>query len=340
MRRHTKNEGKTFSAALDSTVKEAEASLCLRRKEMAQAWDDLDKGWQDLRNRMAEVGIAKPLASDERIAWLNVGGSLVNVHRSILEGERGPSAAPWALADVLASVWDKRLPRDSEGRTVLDESPACVKHLVHTRPGKDGDLGEALQINVLADDEKPNLSHVLRALGPQVPAIGMTAVTGQRAERATIAGMTVSGGSTVFDANNINRLIATIQGWCPGQPHELVLLYRASRDGWTSHAFDARCGADSPSTITLIRVKSEGGSESSDSIVGGFSSIPRSGGYLCSGSSDSPGAFLFMLEDGVSGMPPFQPVKWDISERHKHRAVFVYARYGPAFGRGHALRVK
>lgn len=341
MHRHNKNEGERFSAALDSTIKEAEASLCLRRKEMAQAWDDLDKGWQDLRNRMAEVGITKPVASDERIAWLNVGGSLVNVHYSVFEGKRGSSVAPWALADLFVSVWDKRLPRDSEGRTVLDESPACIKHLVHSRlqsPGEDGGLDEALHEYALADDEKPNLSYVFRALGPQEPAIGMTE-SGRSTVEASVAGMTVTGGSTVLDANNVNRLTATIQGWFPTQPNEMTLLYRASRDGWTPDAFDARCGADSPSTITLIRVQSEG-SESRDSIVGGFSNIPWSGGTFRSRACDSPGAFLFMLEDGrMSRMAPFQPVKWHVFLNHLNVAVIVSARHGPAFGRGD-LRVE
>ncbi|CAM9716727.1 unnamed protein product, partial [Pylaiella littoralis] len=87
--------------------------LGLRRKEIAREWDSLDAGWKTLEQRMVKLGIVKPLASDEGIAWLNVGGSQVNVHHSAFEGNKASSLA-WTLADLFAGAWDKRLPRDSE----------------------------------------------------------------------------------------------------------------------------------------------------------------------------------------------------------------------------------
>lgn len=317
MHRCNKNEGKQFSAALDATVNETEALLSLRRKQMTEGWDGVDKGWQDLENRMAEVGITKPLVSDGRIAWLNVGGSLVSGLHSVFEGKKGP--APWILADVLfAGVWDERLPRDSEGLVVLDESPACVKHLIHTSlksSGKGGDLEGALHDDTFAYDEKPNLSHVSRAL--QGPVIGMV----------------VTGGSTVFEPNNVDRLTAIIRGWYPEQqqPNELQLLYRASRHGWTGLSFHDRCGSDNSSTITLFRVKSRG-SEKRDVIVGGFSSISWTGrGY-----HESPGAFLFMLEDG--GVTPSRTVKWSVKDHCTEMAVETSRDGGPAFGEASGFR--
>lgn len=80
---------------------------------------------------MVTIGIVKPLASDdEGIASLNVGGSHVQAHSPVFQG-KGGSRASWALTDVFAGMWDKRLPRDSDGCILLDVSPACVKHLVH-----------------------------------------------------------------------------------------------------------------------------------------------------------------------------------------------------------------
>lgn len=131
---------------------------------------------------MAVVGITEPVAFDERIAWLNVGGLRLNIAQSVFEGKKGSPAAPWSLAGVFAAVWDKRLPRDSEGRTVLDESPACVKHLVHTHlksQGKDSNLDGAPHVDtLLADDEQPNVPWVSRLLGLQGSVIGM-AETGE-----------------------------------------------------------------------------------------------------------------------------------------------------------------
>lgn len=120
--------------------------------------------------------------------------------------------------------------------------------------------------------------------------------------------MTLNGGSTVFEANQARALAATIQGWCPGHPRGLDLLYRASRDGWTCQAFQDKSGHSSP-TLTLVRVKA-GSGDTCDSVVGGFSSVSWNA-VLPGTYGNSPGAFLFMLKDGSgSGPDTFQPVKW------------------------------
>ncbi|CAM9628859.1 unnamed protein product, partial [Ectocarpus fasciculatus] len=36
-----------------------------------------------------------------------------------------------AFGALVGGVWDKRVPRDSDGRIVLDESPTCLKHIIH-----------------------------------------------------------------------------------------------------------------------------------------------------------------------------------------------------------------
>ncbi|CAM9747256.1 unnamed protein product, partial [Ectocarpus sp. 6 AP-2014] len=37
-----------------------------------------------------------------------------------------------AFGPLVGGVWDKRVPRDADGRIVLDESPACLKHIIRT----------------------------------------------------------------------------------------------------------------------------------------------------------------------------------------------------------------
>ncbi|CBJ28923.1 hypothetical protein Esi_0124_0029 [Ectocarpus siliculosus] len=37
-----------------------------------------------------------------------------------------------AFGALVGGVWDKRVPRDADGRIVLDESPTCLKHIIHT----------------------------------------------------------------------------------------------------------------------------------------------------------------------------------------------------------------
>ncbi|CAM9717215.1 unnamed protein product [Pylaiella littoralis] len=322
MFRRRANEHKSFTAAVDFYAREVEAALSRRHKEMGQEWDDLDKGWQDLNNAMAKVGIAKPSESCTGSSlWLNVGGSPLAIQRSVLKS-KDECSVTCILAHLFGGgTWDKRLPRDAGGRIVLDESPACIKHILHefVKTCGRGELHVA-QDNDFPTDEDNYLFYVSRVL--RLPE--------------SVIGMAVDGGSTVLEGTNISRLTAIIRGWCPGQPNGLELLYRASRDGWRSSTFRSRCANHGPSTITLVRVRSQG-NDISDSVVGGFSSVPwaaKSSDYQA-----SPGAFLFMLKDGSVGseFPPSRPVKWGIKGGQGHGAVISSQITGPAFGGGHDL---
>lgn len=318
------NENSTFAATVGAYTKEMESSLGQRRKEMAQAWDDLDQGWIELEQRMKELGITAPSATNEGLVQLNVGGSHVNVRRSVL-GANKESRAVSTLGRMFEGVWDKRLPRDSDGRIVLDESPACVKHLIHVLLERSGTGTDSLgSKDVFAVDEAPLLPYVARALGLSgiCPEIGMV----------------VDGGSTVLEPNELGPLTTILQGWCPFESKRLELVYRASRDGWTTHDFYDRCGDNTPWSFTLIRVLSQD-IDGNDSVVGGFSSVPWTPSEQVL--TPSPGAFLFMLKDGaVDGSSTFRPVKWGIKPGHAKHAVSRSSGTGPAFGKPPNLRVR
>ncbi|CAN0099674.1 unnamed protein product [Ectocarpus sp. 8 AP-2014] len=329
MLRFQSNEKETFSEILEASARETNDMLSHRRKVMDQAWDDIDEGWQALQEHMTEVGITKPLDSKEGMVMLNVGGSLLAFRRSVFEGKGKGSTS--ALGNLCEAKWDKRVPRDSDGRIVLDESPTCVKHLFHdllTPPSSA--QGTIVREDDFARDETPDLlRYTARVLG----------LSGRLAP----IGMSIAGGTTIFEPHEASRLTAVVQGWCPGHPGRLELLYRASRDGWNSTAFQATCGDDSPSTVTFFRVKRQG-TGGTDSIVGGFSSVPwTSTGVLNYCFTASPGAFLFMLKDGEesgSGSAPFQPMKWGIKDGPAgNDAVCRGPAYGPVFGKGFDLTV-
>lgn len=102
-----------------------------RQAAMSQEWGKLDQGWADLERKMSEVGISMRSPATPDPVLLNVEGSDVYVPRFVLEGTQESSAA-WTLGDLFGGgVWDKRLPRDSDGQVFLDESPACFQHLIH-----------------------------------------------------------------------------------------------------------------------------------------------------------------------------------------------------------------
>ncbi|CAM9090794.1 unnamed protein product [Ectocarpus fasciculatus] len=308
------NENDTFSATVNAYSKEMEAALSQRRKEMSQAWEDVDRDWHELNQSRINAGITKPSGSQEGMVRLNVGGSHLNFRRCVLDGKK-ESSATWALANLFESVWDDRLPRDSDGRIVLDESPACVKHLIHSLIESSGATSGCLSRGeALAPDEMLYLPHVARALGlsAYIP----------------LQGMEVVGGTSILSRGEVGELTATLQGWCPGNPNTMQLLYRATRDGWSPYPFHAGCGNNSPNTITLIRVGA------SSSIVGGFSSVPWSApAYGGDAVMSSLGAFIFMLKDGdMRGPNSFQPVKWSKRDTNGGYDVVVGASRGPHFG--------
>lgn len=272
---------------------------------MNKAWDDLDKRSKALEQRMLEVGITKPAGSEEELLRFNVGGAPVTIRRSALEG-RG------YLGCLLESVWDNRLPRDSDGFIVLDQSPTCVKCAIHTLVNLSV-VGPSGMAKLTPDDglpphEKSYLPYVASALG--------------LAEHLRV--------SAVLEHDEFGPVRATILDLCPGKPFGLELVYRASRDGWAPEYFFRKCGDDSPSTVTLYRV-SNTGRETRDSVVGGFSSVPWTPATGPSFRS-SPGAFLFMLKDGAWHRPASpQPVKWDIKEDCEGRELYCDFGTGPCF---------
>ena len=304
------NAKRTFSDAFDANVAETEASFRQRRNVMNSAWDDLDEHSKALGQRMAALGISKPAGPEEEMLRLNVGGTAVNIRRSALQG-RG------YLGRLFESVWDERLPRDADGLIVLDHSPKCVKHVIHTLLSSRDDAGSATKKRQSGDglpaDEKAYFPYL-------ATAIGLT----------DWLPITVTGGSTVLTPDELLTMPSIIQGWCPGRPSGLELVYRATRDGWTPQAFHARCGNDSPSTITLYRV----GHATNSAVVGGFSSVSWAPEAQVPDFRSSPGAFLFMLTGVITwhNTTKFQPAKWDIREGHTGHAVFGGPGVGPYFG--------
>ncbi|CAN0122240.1 unnamed protein product, partial [Hapterophycus canaliculatus] len=226
------------------------------------AWSALDQGWDALQKRMGEEGIvSEPATKVDGALSLNLGGSVINVCRSVLaEGGKDEVSMPH-LSNLISTEWDNRLPRDTDDCIVIDESPICMKYLIYKLLERSGTaMGMA---GLSFDDELPldqmaYMPHVSRVLGlpKNMPVVGMVLVPG----------------STTLEPEEVGPLTATLKEWCPGKPARMELLYRASRDGWTSVAFHSRCGNHSPSTITLFRVSNDD-RDAAESVVGGFSSV-------------------------------------------------------------------
>ncbi|CAN0266589.1 unnamed protein product, partial [Laminaria digitata] len=208
------------------------------------------------------------------------------------------------LGALLEGVWGEgRIPRDAEGRIVLDESPVCMTHIIHnmlsgraTSPVAAGLPESAVRAAALATDEAPCLvytAHVVglpRCVPPHPHYVSMI------------------GGSTVLEPFEVAPLGAKIREWVGGSTAEqMTLLYRATRDGFdtTSCKPPGAYRGDSSSssrahTVSLIRVSSGEGNGDVDSVVGAYSILPWGGGVASKKYSIPKETFVFMLKDGRS----------------------------------------
>ncbi len=101
-----------------------------------------------------------------------------------------------------------------------------------------------------------------------------------------------------------------------------ILLYRATRDGFTSQAFHSKCDGKG-NTITIIK-------NNLDYVFGGYASSAwnSSNDYI-----NDPNAFLFSLRRaGVSFKEKF-------TVKHAHFALNGKPDYGPTFGGGHDIHI-
>lgn len=234
------------------------------------------------------------------------------------------------------------LPRPTHhNQTVLDESPTCVKHLIHallkggcskkaaattTCRDRGSRLAAAAPAAVAADEEAYLLyiSHVL----------GLSDVI---AANPKTQGMKVKGGIAIGSPLQLPRWSRMLQGWLPGHPAGLSLLYRASRDGFATAPFQRRVRGVRE-TITLIRVRS--GNGCIDSVVGGYTDIelvPREIGFE-TGNRSSSAAFLFLLHSPDEGSS-FKPAerKWSVRQGEDDVCAVHWPDTtddcaGPAFG--------
>lgn len=323
-----------FRETTDAYTNDLEAAVQQRRIEIDAAWNCVDRGWTELEKRMVAVGVAPVTSAEDSMLRLNVGGSHVNVWRSALS--RAPGVEGSTLAALFEGQWDHRLPRDVNGRVVLDESPSCFKYMIKSfveNPRTAAAVCGNTDINdmppspeSLKPHDEPYFWHMLHFLG---------------LDMKDPRGMALDGGSTTMGPVERKPFLRVLRTWCPGGALELV--YRASRDGYLPFNFHAKCGRLLP-TLTLVRVTPGEPGSTADTVVGGYSINPWAPpsksngqhGYRC-----SPTAFVLMLKDGSQAgadrKSHFQHAKWDIRPAsktvdHRNNANYCSTTQGPSFG--------
>jgi len=124
--------------------------------------------------------------------------------------------------------------------------------------------------------------------------------------------------STLLDKLQ-RKLVADWVGW-----GKASLLYKATRDGFASLVFHAKCDNKGP---TLMVIRSTGGY-----IFGGYTSQSwdSSGVYKI-----APGSFLFTITNPNS----IPPTKYLLTNESHANAIYCGQGYGPTFGGGHDLHI-
>ena len=316
-----------FPKSVDEYTQPVERLLQLRRAEMDAAWGTLEEEWAAHNERMVSVGLA-PRTDEEGMVKLNVGGLNVNVSWRLLAVAEGFEDS--VLGALLEGDWAQgRIPRDGDGRIVLDESPTCIKHIVvHTTLRANGracsllaGLPQRAASSAVAIDEAPCLVYAAHVMG----------LAGSMP--AHLQYLKINGGCTTLEPFEIAPFTANIREWVGGSTDELTLIYRATRDGFGREEFRARCNKHSPETVSLIRVSS-GQENDDDSVVGGRTCSPW---VNASGSRQQilDHTFVFMLKDGsATRRDLWRPLKWNTNPEHLHDFFNVHRSDGPYFGAG------
>ncbi|CAM9438483.1 unnamed protein product [Laminaria digitata] len=300
-----------FPQSADEYTQPMEPTLQRRRAEMDEAWGKLEEGCAANNERMAEVGL-RPRTNEEGVIKLNVGGSNVTVCWHLLAESEGFEDS--VLGELLWGVWGKeQIPRDADGRIVLDESPMCIKHIFAQTTRRAINSGRPVRVEVglpersassaMASDEVPCLMYTAHVMGlpESMPTYHPKYVN-------------MSGSSTILETFEIAPFGAKIREWVGGSAAQMTLIYRATRDGFDAPLVNPKGREDRTHTVSLIRVKrGKGDNDDDDSIVGGYSVLPWADGVP--GQTEqmvTAESFIFMLKDGsATGKDLNKPIKWD-----------------------------
>ena len=313
-----------FARSADEYALEVMRLLRRRRADMDETWGELEEGWHAHNERMVKLGLSSR-TSNEGAVKLNVGGSDVTVSWHLLAEAVGFKDS--TLGALLEGTWDEgRIPRDVHGRIVLDESPTCIKDLIHamiTGRSSAGAVGilESASNRAVSIDKVQGLIYTAHVMGlpGYIPAHPDY--------------VKINGGSTILEPYEIGQFSATIRNWVGGSTDEMTLIYRATRDGFDNESFKTRCNEYSPETVSVIRVRSGKGNTHEDSVVGSYSVVPL-GDKMWKKGWALGDMFVFMLTDGRAAPKKVldTPVKWHPSPDSADANVRVTRSNGACFG--------
>ncbi len=249
--------------------------------------------------------------SDDDLVEINAGGRIIVAKRGCLLN--GPL---WEA--LFSGRWDKKLPLDDSGRVFFDVNPEAVQYIV-----------DAMNENVISSLEEQQTSEVLinfcksfNALGDHICQQLMILINIMAEDKPLFESNICSPSCPTRNCNS-----RTIGYWlrCQGLGGaEINLLYRGSRDGFSSDDFHSKCD-NKGHTLVIIETETGG-------LVGGYTDAEWGKGepfmdYLLATANKS---FLFAI--GLSELGEHHETwKSDLKPEAKH-GIATNKQCGPVFG--------
>ncbi len=137
--------------------------------------------------------------------------------------------------------------------------------------------------------------------------------------QSTTGTLVIGSSETLFDSTIIKNATQLVNLVEFSQNDNLVLLYRASRDGFSASNFHQKCDYK---TNTLVIIKSTSGN-----VFGGYTEASWDGDWY----KQDPSAFLFSLTNKDN-----TPVKLKQKENNQY-SIMAWPNSGPRFGNGHDI---
>jgi hypothetical protein len=213
-----------------------------------------------------------------------------------------PSSPPWAPTHMIAAPWP------------LSLAPWPGPHLTLPPPSQLLSLAPARYLqsyesHASVSDLRGRGFSIEHVVESQIPCISSEEMRAWALEVGYFMGL--AGSSIRMDSTIQLRLVSFL----PRPPK--ALLYRASKDGWSSGDFHRLCDNKGP---TLVLLQDTGGF-----IFGGYAGQAwhSSGGWITCGES-----FLFSLTNPRGTAPEKLP----LTGRNNGHAMCSHSSYGPLFG--------
>ena len=244
-----------------------------------------------------------PNATEHDLIEINAGGRVIAAKRGTLCQIKGSR-----LEGLFSGLWDKQLQRDGDGRVFLDVYPegfqAVVDYLNELAISPPDDPPK---FPVADHEENQCMVDSLLHLFSLKPSNG------------------ISGSMVITDPAHASLL----HDWLKAEDSDggLRLLYRSTRDGFSSEAFHSRCDGQG-STLSIIEA-------TNGAILGGFSNVSWKKHHFREWEAADK-AFLFSLcREDISSCKKMKQIS-----RSATGAMYHNSQYGPSFGGGTDLLVR